>query len=218
MVKMIVITGASDGVGLQLAKLYKESGETVVNISRRECEYAEHNIVLSLREGAEIQTAARQILELTEPIKALVNCIGTFSQEKFGDITEGEIKRLMSTNVKAPMLLTSELIGRIKNDEADVLNVISTAGTKGNPTHPVYAASKWAERGYTKALQAELKETRCRVVSFCPGGIQTGFFEKTGDDVTDDSWMQPEDVAGLVKSILDLPKNMEVSEIVINRK
>lgn len=215
---MIIITGASDGLGLQLAKLYKEAGKTVVNISRRECEYAEHNIVLNLREGAEIQEAARQVLVLAEPIEALVNSVGTFSQEGFGDITEDEIKRLMSTNVKAPMLLTSELIKRIKSDEADVLNVISTAGTKGNPEHPVYAASKWAERGYTKALQAELKGSKCRVISFCPGGMQTGFFEKTGDDVTDDSWMHPKDVAGLIKSILDLPKNMEVSEIVINRK
>jgi short-subunit dehydrogenase len=215
---MIVITGASDGLGLELAKLYKEEGKTVVNIARRECKYAEHNIVLNLREGAEIQEAARQILEIDEPIEALVNSIGTFSQEAFGDITEDEIKRLMSTNVKAPMLLTSELIERIKQDEADVLNVISTAGTKGNPAHPVYAASKWAERGYTKALQEELKSTKCRVISFCPGGMQTGFFKKTGENPTDESWMQPEDVATFVKNILDLPKNMEVSEVTVNRK
>ncbi len=215
---MIVITGASDGLGLELAKLYKEAGKTVVNISRRECKYADYNIVLNLREGAEIQEAARRVLEIPEPIEALVNSIGTFSTESFGDITEDEIKRLMSTNVKAPILLTSELIERIKSDETDVLNVISTAGTKGNPEHPVYAASKWAERGYTKALQAELKGTKCRVVSFCPGGMQTGFFEKTGENPTDDSWMQPKDVAVLMKNILDLPKNMEVSEIIVNRK
>ena len=215
---MIVITGASDGLGLELAKLYKEAGKVVVNISRRECEYAEYNIVLNLREGVEIQEAARRLLEIAEPIEALVNCIGTFSTEPFGDITEDEIKRLMSTNVKAPMLLTSELIERIKSDEADVLNVISTAGTKGNSEHPVYAASKWAERGYTKAFQAELKGTKGRVVSFCPGGMQTGFFEKTGENPTDDSWMQPKDVAVLMKNILDLPKNMEVSEIIVNRK
>lgn len=215
---MIVITGASDGLGLQVAKLYKDAGNTVVNVSRRECKYADRNIVMSLREGAEIQEAARQILELKEPITAFINCIGTFSEEVFGDITEDEIKRLMSTNVKAPMLLASELIGRIKSDDADVLNVISTAGTKGNPAHPVYAASKWAERGFTKALQEELKRTKCRVISFCPGGMQTGFFEKTGDNPTNESWMQPEDVAVFIKNILDLPKNMEVSEVIINRK
>lgn len=218
MSKAIVITGASDGLGLELAKLYKEAGKVVVNISRRECKYAEHNIVLNLREGAEVQEAARRVLEMSEPIEALVNSIGTFSTEPFGDITEDEIKRLMSTNVKAPMLLTSELIERIKSDGTDVLNVISTAGTKGNPKHPVYVASKWAERGYTKALQEELKGTKCRVISFCPGGMQTGFFEKTGENPTDNSWMQPKDVAVLMKNILDLPKNMEVSEIIVNRK
>lgn len=51
---MIVITGASDGLGLQLAKLYKESGKKVMNISRRECEFADENIMLNLREGSEI--------------------------------------------------------------------------------------------------------------------------------------------------------------------
>ncbi len=51
---MIVITGASDGLGHQLAKLYKESGKTVVNVSRRECEHADVNLLHNLREGPEM--------------------------------------------------------------------------------------------------------------------------------------------------------------------
>lgn len=93
---MIIITGASDGVGKQVAKLYKETGKTVINISRRECEYVDINICLSLQEGEQIKEASDKVLEVNEPIEAIINSIGVFSRESFGDITENEIKRLMS--------------------------------------------------------------------------------------------------------------------------
>jgi len=216
---MIVITGASDGLGKEVAKLYREAGKTVVNISRRESEYADINICLSLREGPEIKSAAKQVMAIDEPLEALINCIGVYNNQEIGEITEAEIERVMSTNVKAPMLLTSFLIERIKKDEADILNVLSTAATKGKKSEPLYVASKWAERGYTKSLQYEVKSTKCRVISFCPGGINTQTAQKQISPNKDVSkWMNPTDVAILIKQLLDLPKTMEVSEILINRK
>ncbi|MFA6274294.1 MAG: SDR family NAD(P)-dependent oxidoreductase [Candidatus Paceibacterota bacterium] len=216
---MILITGASDGLGLQIAKLYKEAGKKVVNISRRKCEYADINICFSLQEGINIEKASKSILEINEPLEIFINCIGVYSGQKLGEITEDEIKKIMSTNLKAPMLLTSMLFERIKKDETDILNVVSTAGTRGKKSEPLYAASKWAERGYTLSLQEELKETNNRVISFCPGGIRTHFSEKAlGYDASSTNWMSPEALAVLIKQILDLPKNIEVSEIVINRK
>lgn len=218
---MIVITGASDGLGHQLARLYKEAGKTVVNISRRKCEYADHNILLSLREGADIEKAAKAVLAIDEPLEALVNCAGVLSVQPLGKITEDEVKRVMSTNVKSAILLVSSLIDRIKKDGTDIVNVASTVGLKGYVDQAVYGASKWAIRGFSANLQAELKDTACRVISFCPGGFKSKLFEKaTGDDNTtsEGEWMRPEDVALFMKQILDLPKNMEVSEVIINRK
>jgi short-subunit dehydrogenase len=88
---MIVITGASDGLGHQLAKLYKEAGKTVVNISRRECRYAVHNILENLREGDDIKKAAQAVIDIDEPLEALVNCAGVLSIQPLGEITEDEI-------------------------------------------------------------------------------------------------------------------------------
>lgn len=176
------------------------------------------NICLSLREGEEIKKAANQILAMDEPIAAIVNCIGVFSSESFGSISEEEIKRLMSTNVKAPMLLVSYLFERIKKDEADILNIISSAGVVGKKNEPVYTASKWAERGFTKSLQEELKDTPSRVISFCPGGMDTDLFTKSNVAIDTKKRMQPQDIAVFIKQILDLPKNIEVSEILLNRK
>ncbi|MAQ77464.1 hypothetical protein CL684_02985 [Candidatus Campbellbacteria bacterium] len=215
---MIVITGASSGLGKEVAKLYSKAGKKVVNISRSECEYADINICLSLREGEQIEEAAQKILEMDEPIEIIINSIGVWSEEPYGDITENEIKRLMSTNVKAPSLLISKLFERIKENESDILNVISTTGTKARDVYPVYSGSKWALRGMTKSLQETLKDTKSRVISFCPGGMATEFFEKENSDVEASKWMDPADVAVCIKQILDLPKSLEVSEIILNRK
>lgn len=217
---MIVITGASDGVGLQLTKLYNNSGKKVVSVSRRESEFADRSIIADFTDDSQVVEAARQLLGQDEPIEALINAAGVWTEEPIDEITQHEIDRVMRTNANAVMLLTSTLLPRLKKDGADILNVISTAGTEQVAlTSAVYTASKWALRGYTKALQNELKPTGCRVIGFCPGGIDTDFFEKYNSRREgQESWMQPADIAHLIKQLLDLPKNMQVSEIIINRK
>lgn len=217
---MIVITGASDGLGLQLAKLYKESGKKVVNISRRPSKYADINIELSLQEGPQIQEAADRINELDDKLEAIIHNAGVLSFQPLGQITEEEVKRLMSTNVKSQILLTSFLAEKIKKDGTDIVCVSSTVGTKAYVDQAVYGASKWAVRGFARNLQEEFKNSPNRVISFCPGGFKSDIAKKiTGNDLENPAeWMNPEDIALFMKQILDLPKNVEVSEVIINRK
>lgn len=217
---MIVITGASDGLGLQLAKLYKQAGKKVINVSRRSSEFADINIELDLRENSQINKAANQIAGIDEKIEAIVYCAGVLSVQPLGEIEESEIKRLMSTNVESQISLTSALFDRIVKDKTDIVCVSSTVGTKAYPNQAVYGASKWAVRGFAKNLQEEFKNLPNRVISFCPGGFDSKIFEKatgkTNKDFT--HWMKSEDVARFINQILDLPQNMEVSEVIINRK
>lgn len=217
---MIVITGASDGLGKHLAKLYKKSGTKVANVSRNKSEFADINILANLREGDEIKKAAQELIKNNDTIDAIVYCAGVMSLQPLGEIEESEIKRLMATNVKSQILLTSNLIDKIKNDQTDIVCVSSTVGTKAYKDQAVYGASKWAVRGFAKNLQEEFKGEPNRVISFCPGGFQSRIFEKaTGNKLENlEDWMKPEDIAVLIKQILDLPKNMEVSEIILNRK
>ncbi|HWB39472.1 MAG TPA: SDR family NAD(P)-dependent oxidoreductase [Candidatus Saccharimonadales bacterium] len=216
---MIVITGASDGLGLEVAKLYKAAGKTVVNVSRHESKYADVNLLHDLRKGSEITAAANEIMALKEPLEVLINCAGVYTNEPLGQITEEEIKRNMATHVKAPILLVSTMIDRIKRDGTDVANVVSAVATKANPNEAVYGASKWALRGFTQNLQLELKDTSCRVIGFYPGGFGTDLFLKaTGKDVDREKFMRAADVALCLKQLLDLPRNIEISEIILNRK
>lgn len=108
-----------------------------------------------MSEGKEIESAANELSDIEEPIEAIIYCAGVLSIESLGKISEDEIDRLMSSNVKSQILLTSRLLERIKKDKADVVCVASTVGTKGYVDQAVYGASKWAVRGFAKNLQAQ---------------------------------------------------------------
>lgn len=215
---MIIITGASDGLGKELASLYRAAGKRVVNLARTENEELE-NVVTDLTSPASIDNAIEQLLQLKEPIEALMNCAGVMSLEPLNEITSNEIERVFRTNVMGAMQLTSGLIENIKSANGDIVNVASTVGTKAYEDQAAYGASKWAMRGFSQNLQLELKNSGVRVVSFCVGGFRSKIGEKVGKQLTDpENWMDPKEVAVFMQQILDLPKNMEVSEIIINRK
>jgi NADP-dependent 3-hydroxy acid dehydrogenase YdfG len=216
---MIVITGASDGLGLRLARVYKEAGKRVVNISRRDSRYANDNLQTDLTNEVSVGSTADAIKQMDEPIEALINCAGVMSLEPLNKVTASELDRVFGVNIKGAILLVSGLADRIKQDGTDIVNVSSTVGLKAYPDQAAYGASKWAMRGFSQNLQVELKNTN-RVISFCVGGFKSDIAKKVhGQDLPDpENWMDPEDIAVFMKQILDLPKNMEVSEIVINRR
>ena len=217
--KRVLITAASDGLGRELAKLCVHDGIEVICISRRKPDYSAVHIKTDLTDEKSIINCADEIKKSYAKFDALVNCAGIVSIGETCKIDYKELDNLMKVNAVAPMFLTSKLLELIKENEADVINVGSTAGTKGKANECIYGSSKWAMRGFTKSLQDELAKTKCRVTEFNPGGMQTKFFDKfCGGKVDTASFMSPKDIAEVMLYILKLPKKMEVSEILINRK
>ena len=127
----------------------------------------------------------------------------------------------MKINSIAPIFLTSQLFDLIKENEADIINVGSTIGIKpGYSNQLAYTTSKWAIRGTSFNLQLELANTKSRVIQLNVGGMNTKMHEKyTGKKIENpNEWMQPEDIANIMLYTLKLPKKIEISELVINRK
>jgi len=217
---MIVITGASDGLGRELANLFISEGKRVVGISRGECPTGVEHLKTNLLNESDISKAANVITADKEHLEVLVNAAGVLSIEKIEELTTSEVDKVLGTNIRAPLLLTSKLMKKIKKDGADIVNIASTVGHKGYQDQASYGSSKWAMRGFGANLQVELKDYPSRVITVSPGGFKTKLFQKaTGTDNTKGgNWMNTKDVALVIKNLLDLPKNMEVSEIIINRK
>lgn len=203
---MIVVVGGTGALGKELVKLFRGDNKIVVSIARHENPDADYSLIHDLREGDEIIAAAGEVAALDEPLEAIINAVGIYQPAPLGEITEEDIKLNMATHLKIPVLLISTLIDRIKKDGTDIVNVSSIAAVRHSAGAPAYSASKTALRGFSADLQAALKDQPSRVISFCPSAFD------------DSSPTSPRDVAKLIKQLLDLPKSMEVTEIVINTK
>jgi NAD(P)-dependent dehydrogenase (short-subunit alcohol dehydrogenase family) len=155
---MIVITGASDGLGRELVKLFLSEGKRVVGLSRSKCGPGVEHIKTDLLDESSIVKAAERINKDKDKLEVLINCAGVLSIENIDKLTSKEIDRVLGTNIRAPLLLTSELFNKIKKDGADIVNIASTVGLKGYKDQASYGASKWAIRGLSANLQVELKD------------------------------------------------------------
>lgn len=218
---MIVITGGSDGLGKALVRLYLDEGKRVISISRSSSLPGSEHLITDLLDPTSIQKSIERLNQDDEVLEVLINCAGVLSIDKLESLDATEIDRVLHTNLRAPMLLVSGLIEKIKRDGTDIVNVSSTGGLKGYTEHMSYGVSKWGLRGFSANLRAELRDYPSRVISFCPGSFTTRILEKAvgRKKVSDNSIeMRVEDVAHCLKQLVDLPKNMQVSEIIINRK
>lgn len=218
--KKIIITGASDGLGQELAKICLENNIEVICVSRNKPNYNCIHIETDLTNEESVENCAKEIEKNHNNFDALVNSAGTFSFQSAEKTTYKELEKNFKTNVIGLMFFTSKLFNLIKENEADILNVSSKAGTQTTENQYVYGSSKWAVRGASKHLRQELSDTKCRVIDFAPGGIATKLFNKYFDDKNKDfsHLMNPRKIAELIFYLLNMPKEIEVSEILVNRK
>ncbi len=218
--EIYIITGASDGLGKQLALSLIKDGKAVVCLSRSKPDYdGVEWIQTDLTDRKSLDDASAKLNYDKRKISALINNAGVMSAKKFDQPDLEDITNMMDVNISGHIYLTSKLGVKLNSDESDIVNISSTVGTKGVKDQQAYTASKWAVRGFSESLREQFKDTKLRVISFCTGGMNNSMGEKVGIPMLDpQNWMNPKDVAEFLKSILYLPKSMEISEVIINRK
>lgn len=217
--KKVLITGASDWLGLALAKLLIADWVEVVNISRRKPPIDIHHIQCELTDEESIKNVIEQITHNHSEFDAIVNNIWCVYYHPVESIPFNEMTKALQVNIASVASLTSWLIPMIKKNGSDVIIVSATLGFKAFIEQAAYTSwTRW-KRWLARYFQLELKDTTSRVISFCPWAFQSRMHEKVTWKVWHSSQYMPvEWVALCMKQILELPKYMEVSEIVINRK
>ncbi|MCL2037526.1 SDR family oxidoreductase [Candidatus Saccharibacteria bacterium] len=210
------ITGASDRLGCELAKLLLEDGEKVVGLSRTKPDYEVDFLKLDLTNEDSIREAANEIAKTDGEI-SLVNCAGVMARETENNFAE--ISRVFLTNTMGPILLENLLFDKIRVEGGEFVNIISTSATRGDIRQPIYSSSKWGLRGFTLGLSERLKGSRARAISFVPGGFLSRMAEKIDKQIADpENWAPVADVAKMLYEVLKTPRTVEISEIVVNRK
>lgn len=212
--KVALITGASSGIGWASALALAEEGANLVLTARRQERLAEleHAIdkvggkaISLVGDSREEETARRTVesaLSNFGKLDILINNVGTGYYKNLVDTSPAEYDEIMDTNVRSTFLFTHFAVPHmIKQGSGIVLMIASMAGIYGFAGQAVYCASKFAEIGFTQALDKELRPFGIKVGAICPGGTKTEFAlgkGRTVESVAKSGMLEPEDVAGAV--------------------
>lgn len=222
--KSVIILGGSDGLGKAIANLCILENINVLNISRTPCDIeGVKNISCDLSKQEDIDNTVEIIKKDYSKFDAIITSAAIVGMEKINEITYPVFEKAFKVNTIGPLYFLSSLFNNIVENEADILNIGTTASAPLKPGFPdqlAYTTTKYALRSGSYNLSLELKNTQSRVIHINLGGMNTKMHEKDyGAKIEDPSaWMDPTEVAKLIIYLLNLPKQMEISEITINRK
>jgi NADP-dependent 3-hydroxy acid dehydrogenase YdfG len=134
----------------------------------------------------------------------------------FLDLPPEQLEEMIDVNVKGTLYaVRATLPHLLKSDAADIVTLASEAGRRGLPYEAVYCSSKFAQVGFTRALEHELRERGVRCTNVCPGGVATEFAMgrgRTPDMPELAGMMSAEDVAEVVLFVLTRPRNYRILE------
>jgi len=222
--KTAIITGASDGLGKAIAKTLIDSGIKVINISRSKSDVEEiENITCDLSSEKDIEKTIKIIKEKYSNFDVLINNAAIVGYSKLSDLEYEKFEKTWKINTIAPLYLIAKLFDLIVKNEADVINIGTTHSQHAHPgveNQLAYCSTKYGLRGGSYNISNELKKTKSRLIHVYMGGFQSKMHEKDyGNVMTDpENWMKTTDLADIIKYLINLPKQIEISEITINRK
>lgn len=196
--KVIVVTGAGNGMGRQLTIELVSRGAKVAAVDMREESLAETKALA----GGTVETFVVDITDLTAvtalpaeiekklgAVDAVINNAGIIQPfVKINEMTLEQAARVMKVNFDGPLMITKAFLpGLLTRPEAHILNVSSMGAYSPVPGQSVYGASKAAIKLFTEGLRSELMGTNVGVTVVFPGAIQTNIAGNSGMDMPADA-------------------------------
>ncbi|WP_104039887.1 SDR family NAD(P)-dependent oxidoreductase [Vibrio hyugaensis] len=220
---MIVITGASSGLGAQLAKLYDAQGEETLLTGRSEEKLATLAQHLSNKAQARscdlVDTSQVENLfdELPKAPSSVIHCAGSGYFGLLAEQEPQEIQKLIENNLTSAIHVLKELVKRYQDQPVNIVMVMSTAAQQPKAQESTYCAVKWAVKGLIESVRLELKGKPMKIIAVYPGGMATEFWETSGKSLDTSSFMSANDAAKMIHGALANIGNGYVSDITVNR-
>ena len=221
--QVAIVTGGSKGIGRAIVEALAHDGAHVAFCARNEAEVraAEEQLrkaglrveghVADVSSAEQTQSLVDAVANRHGRIDILVNNAGLGIFGNFAESSVEQIDTMLNTNIRGVMLATRAVLPlMIKQDGGQIVHIASLAGKNTVKGGAVYSATKWALRGFAASLMLEVREHNIRMVTVCPGSVDTSFSKsgKRGRNIT-----QPEDVADAVLFAITAPARSMFSEI-----
>lgn len=179
--KVVIITGASSGIGRALAFAFGQKGATVVICARKidTLREAESDLqragirVLALAADVSVEDDVKHLIEQTvarfNRIDILINNAGISMRSMLIDTDPAVIQKVMDINFMGTVYATRYALPYIQQRKGSIVGISSIAGYRGLPVRSGYSASKFAMNGFLEAVRTELLHTGVHVLTACPG-------------------------------------------------
>ena len=219
--KIVVLTGASRGIGASIARALAREKATVVCVSRSESKLAKIcaeinelggkgiSLPFDIAQVKNLSVLVEKIEQQVGAIDILINNAGMEIYRAFADYTLAELQSVLSTNLLAAMELTRLVLpSMLDRGRGQIVNMASLAGKKGAAYNSIYSASKGGLVMWSDALRQELTGTGVGVTTICPGYV-------SGQGMTADSGVPIPSLAGV--STLEAVTRATIKAIAHNR-
>lgn len=219
MEKVIIITGASKGIGREIAKQLAKSGMKIIagyNKSQKEAEQLKEKGIDIIKADITKREEAKKIIQYTlekyKKIDVLINNAGISEYKLFTDETDEDWNKIINTNLYSAFVMSQEVIpNMIQNKNGCIINISSIWGCVGASMEVLYSTSKAGINGMTKALAKELGPSNIRVNAIAPGIINTSMnqkfnkkeLEQIQEEIPLEKIGKPEDIAKCVKWLIE---------------
>lgn len=206
MKKLIVITGASSGIGEAIARHFSEQGHALLLLARRVERLEALNLPNTLCEKVDVtdkasfEAAIEKAEALYGPVDALVNNAGVMLLGQIDTQDASEWKRMFDVNVLGLLNGMQSVLAPMKaRNSGTIINISSIAGKKTFPDHAAYCGTKFAVHAISENVREEVASSNVRVTTIAPGAVETELLSHTtSQDIKDgyDAWK--EDMGGVL--------------------
>ncbi len=237
MSKLVLITGATSGIGQATARLFADKGMNLILTGRREDRLlslkkeleTKNERVLTLcfdvRNEAEVKKSLGNLPEEWRRIDILVNNAGLAAG--LGTVQQGDSSdwdRMIDTNVKGLLYVTRTIApGMVERESGHIINIGSIAGKEVYPNGNVYCATKHAVDALTKGMRIDLLPHHIKVTQICPGAVETEFslVRFHGDKARADKVYEgyenlvADDIADCIWFVVSRPSHVNINDMVV---
>lgn len=226
--RVILVTGGASGLGAALCQAMVGAGAQVMVADLNEekafkiadklhtGQAAAQAIALDVGNPESAQRAIDETVRRFGKLDVLINNAGTDVTLPIEELSFEDWDRVIHTNLYGPFLLSKYAAKQMKQQGGGhIINIASTAAKRAWPNASAYHASKWGLLGFSHAMHAELRPHKIKVTAVIAGGMRTPFLLDRFPDIDINTLQDPANVAMAVKSVLMLPEQTVIPEIMV---
>ncbi|MBT3529446.1 MAG: SDR family NAD(P)-dependent oxidoreductase [Gammaproteobacteria bacterium] len=226
--QLVILSGASSGIGLAMARRLLEEGYQVIGISKDANEkslnhesFMPRQIDLSDIDSLPkaMDDLVKEVDQLGLPVKALINNAGLGKMAFLEQLSVADLRLVMDVNFMSHAIITKSFLPLLKKQgSGDIVFTGSEAALKGSRQGSIYCASKFAIRGFAQALRDECGKSGVRVSILNPGAVRTPFFDELNFEPGADpeNAVEADDVAAALMTVIEARPGTVLEEISIS--